>query len=269
MLQEELRTACRLAREAGAAIEHVRRTGFEAMTKADESPVTRADLAADAILSRGLTDAFPMDGYLSEESARLEGRSGRTWIIDPLDGTKGFIRGVDGYAVQVGLVEGNDAVLGVVFEPLNNRLYHAVKGQGTTLESPLTGTRRLRVSSRSLYPEMPLIASSSLRKSLRDEVVGSLGLAQGSAARSVGIKVGHLLRHNADVYVSPHPVHYWDSCAPWVILREAGGRWTTPGGDDLQFDLAGEHVHHPGPFIASNGTRHDDLRRDIGAILGW
>lgn len=268
-LARELEIACRLARKAGAAIESVREAGIEAFTKEDQSPVTQADLASDAILRAGLTEAFPEDGLLSEESGFRPGVSGRTWIIDPLDGTKAFIRGVEGYAVQIGLIDRGQPVLGVVYEPQPDRLYRAVTGGGAFLEAAGERVTRLRVSAHVDRAEMTLVASTSLRNSRRQQLVDTLGFAAGHPVRSVGVKVGHIVRRRADVYVSPHPVHFWDSCGPLVVLLESGGLWTHEDGRPPAFDLAASNPVHRGPFVVSNGTGQSELVREIGQVLGW
>ncbi len=273
----EIAVASRLAREAGIAIERVRLAGFDALSKRDRTPVTEADLASDRILTEGLTAAFPADGLLSEESGYGPGTSGRTWILDPLDGTEGFIEGAAGYAVHVGLHQHGRAVAGVVYEPHSDRLYHAALGSGAWLEEGSTPPRRLRVSDRTELDQMPMVTSSSLPADTRRDLLDAIGLANGGTVRSVGAKIGAIVRHEADIYVSAHPISYWDSCAPLVVLLEAGGRLTLADGRDLRFPLGSEAMarvsrgdfQHAGPFLASNATRHEELLERVGARLGW
>ena len=261
MLRRELEVARQLARRAGRAIEEIRLEGFSAKSKADETPVTEADLASDRIVREGLLKAFPSDGLLSEESTGHRGSSGRTWIVDPLDGTKGFINDVEGYAVQIGLVVDGQAIMGVVYEPKHERLYYAVRGQGAYMETGEKVVTPLRVSRAESFGEMTMVASSSLSSSLRDQLVTLLGLQEGIAMRSVGAKVGTIVRSVSDIYISSHAVHYWDSCGPLVICEEAGGRWTLVDGSPLSFCLEDElkPPAHAGPFVVSNGARHEEV----------
>lgn len=270
-LSPELEVAVALAQAAGAAIEAIRLEGFSAERKADRSLVTRADLAAEALIRRGLLDAFPNDGLLSEESSGLiRSKSGRTWVVDPLDGTHAYVHGQSGYAVQIGLLDRGLPVLGVVYEPLFARLYQAIRGAGTWLSTPEDATpRRMSVSSRTLRSEMALITSSSMNGDERERLREGLGLADAGGLRSVGCKVGALVRQVADVYISEHPVHLWDSLAPLVVLEQAGGAMTLADGRPMVYDLAPEHLCHPGPFIATNATAHAALCDETRRLLGW
>ncbi len=140
-LERELDLALSLAREAGAAILGFYRKPIEIEQKdsfSDSEPVTQADRVANDLIVRALEREFPDDGILAEESIdtahRLDKR--RVWMIDPLDGTTGFIEGNGDFAVQIGLVDNGEPVLGVVYQPLTGVLYRAVRGQGSWVERP-------------------------------------------------------------------------------------------------------------------------------------
>lgn len=258
---QELALAIRLAREAGAAIERIRERGFTTQEKLDRSPVTEADLAADAVIRAGLTAAYPGDGILSEESGATPGPPrARTWVVDPLDGTEAFVDGkARGYAVQIGLLSGEAAVLGVVYEAHEDRLWWAVRGQGTHLEDAGVVSGPLRVSARDDLAEMPLITSTRVDLERLARLL-AVGLPDGGRLRSVGVKVGELVSGRADVYVSEHPISYWDSCAPLVVLEEAGGVITHLDGAPFEYALdPARGARHDGPLVASNGTRHAEL----------
>src|SRR5688500_11089793 len=143
----ELEVALDLARKAGAAILEFyegplqidQKTGFD-----DREPVTQADRVANELIVNALRKGFPNDGILAEESVdtahRLDKR--RVWMIDPLDGTNGFIDGNGDFAVQIGLAEEGRCVLGVVYQPLTGVLYRAVTGQGSWIERPQLASQR-------------------------------------------------------------------------------------------------------------------------------
>jgi 3'(2'),5'-bisphosphate nucleotidase len=270
-LARELEVAVELARRAGGAIERIRVEGFDALRKADRSLVTRADLAAEAIIREGLTAAFPGDGLLSEESAGIvASTSGRTWVVDPLDGTHAYVHGQPGYAVQIGLLDRGEPVLGVLYEPLFARTYLATRGEGAWISGgDAQGWQRLRVSERSVRAQMPLITSTSMDPADRERLLAGLGLADAGGLRSVGCKVGKLVRQEADVYISEHPVNLWDSLAPLVVLHEAGGTMTLADGRPMLYDLAPDRRTHPGPFVASNATHHAALADEASRLLGW
>jgi len=149
--RDELRVAIELARTAGAAILeqykgplHVQQKNFDD----DVEPVTQADRIANEIIVTRLQREFPNDGILAEESVdtarRL--RKSRVWMVDPIDGTNGFIDGNGDFAVQIGLVENGECVVGVVYQPLPGVLYSAVRGEGTWIERPGMAPERARAS---------------------------------------------------------------------------------------------------------------------------
>ena len=135
-----------LSREAGAAILEFYKGPLEIEQKSgsdDREPVTQADRVANELIVNALRREFPADGILAEESVdtahRLDKR--RVWMVDPLDGTNGFIDGNGDFAVQIGLTQDGECVLGVVYQPLIDLLYHAVRGQGAWIMRPESWTR--------------------------------------------------------------------------------------------------------------------------------
>src|SRR6185369_6019267 len=174
--EHELRVACELARAAGAAIlEH-----YEGPLKIaqknydnDAEPVTQADTIANELIVNGLKREFPNDGILAEESVdtmhRLE--KSRVWMVDPLDGTNGFIDGNGDFAVQIGLAENGVCALGVVYQPLTGVLYRAVRGAGTWIERPKFEPERAAVSDTKTLSDMRLAASRSHRSPRMNKVI--------------------------------------------------------------------------------------------------
>src|SRR5574338_1069634 len=162
----ELRVACELARIAGAAILehyegplHIKQKNYDD----DVEPVTQADTIANDLIVTGLKPEFPVDGILAEESVdtahRLE--KSRVWMVDPLDGTNGFIDGNGDFAVQIGLVEDGEVVVAVVYQPLPGVLYRAVRGEGTWIERADFAPERAQTSAKIDPTEMRLAASRS------------------------------------------------------------------------------------------------------------
>lgn len=207
---------------------------------------------------------------MSEESGRSPGPPrARTWVIDPLDGTEAFVDGkARGYAVQIGLLVGETPVLGVVYEPREDRITWAVRGHGAFQDDGSGVVGPLRVSDRDDLAAMPLLTSSRIDPQRRQRLV-AVGLRDAGRLRSVGVKVGELVTGRADVYVSEHPISYWDSCAPLVVLEEAGGVITHLDGSPFDYVLdPARRARHPGPLVASNGTRHSELCAAFGAAWG-
>ncbi|MFT7582407.1 MAG: 3'(2'), 5'-bisphosphate nucleotidase [Myxococcota bacterium] len=261
----ELAVARTLAVHAGEAIEAVRKRGFSVSDKADNSPVTEADLAADRVIREGLATRFPRDAVLTEESALNPGDSGRTWVIDPLDGTRGFVGDSErGYAVHIGLLVGQTPVLGVVHEPRYGRTWVAERHGNTVLYEAGSAEQRCRVSGTA--DRHRIVTSTSIADGLLAELVME-GFVPQPKLHSVGIKVGELVGDRADVYFSHHPINAWDSCAPLVVLEAAGGRMTTISGAPLTYEPTAESQRHSGLIVASNGVDHDDIARRIQAAL--
>src|SRR6266851_9582156 len=159
--ERELRVALELAREAGEAILDFYEgpLNVEQKSSADDlEPVTQADKIANELIVSRLVREFPDDGILAEESIDTEHRleKKRAWMIDPLDGTNGFIDGNGDFAVQIGLAEEGQAVVGVVYQPLTRVLYRAVRGQGSWIERPNAAAEQARVSEQSEFALMCL-----------------------------------------------------------------------------------------------------------------
>ena len=114
---------------------------------------------------------------------------------------------------------------------------------------------------------MPLITSTTIAHDIRSKVLSSTGLTDGGTVRSVGCKVARLVLGEADVYLSHHPVKYWDSCGPLVILLEAGGRWSDLEGRPYRLEVSRGLTRHPTPFVASNGCIHDMLCAEMRLLL--
>jgi 3'(2'), 5'-bisphosphate nucleotidase len=185
----ELRVACELARAAGAAIlEHYEGPlNIRQKTSADDiEPVTQADTIANDLIVGRLKREFPDDGILAEESVDTEHRldKSRVWMVDPLDGTNGFIDGNGDFAVQIGLAEDGLCMLGVVYQPLPGVMYRAIRGEGTWIERPEFDPVRANVSQTRTISEMRLAASRSHRSPRMNKVVDEFGFKEGrSAAR--------------------------------------------------------------------------------------
>jgi 3'(2'), 5'-bisphosphate nucleotidase len=268
----ELQVALRLAREAGAAILEYYDSPLRIESKigADQhsEPVTQADRAANELIVNRLHQEFPDDGILAEESIDTERRltKRRVWIIDPLDGTNGFIAGDGDFAVQIGLAVDGRSVLGVVYQPLPDVLYRAIEGGGAWIERAGFEPERARVSAEKEIERMRLAASRTHRSPRMDMVMRALNLKEEVRRGSVGIKVGLIIERQCDVYIHLSPrTKQWDTCAPEIILTEAGGRFT-----DLFGELLGYNdidVQNRNGLVASNGAAHMSVIEKLTPLL--
>lgn len=268
---QELRVACELARTAGAAIlEHYEGPlKVEQKTNYDDiEPVTQADRIANELIVNGLKREFPADGILAEESVDTKRRLGkaRVWMVDPLDGTNGFIDGNGDFAVQIGLAEEGQCVLGVVYLPLPGVLYRAISGAGTWIERAQFEPEKARTSDITSLTTMRLAASRSHRSPRMNKVVERFGFREEVQRGSVGIKVGLIIEKQCDVYIHLSPrTKQWDTCAPEVILTEAGGRMSDLFGYPLNYNVP--DVQNRNGLVASNGASHEEIIETLAPLL--
>ncbi len=273
MLERELEIAISLAREAGAVISDLYGTDLVAESKigVDEhaEPVTIADREASSLIVARLAESFPDDGILSEEEpddtgARLERR--RVWIIDPLDGTAGFVRRDGDFAVQIGLVDDGQPILGAIYLPFHDRLTYAVKGQGAFLARNGDGPIRLSTSAITSPAEMTLALSRNHPSPRMGRIIEHLGFERTVRRGSVGLKVGLIAGRECDIYIHPSPrTKLWDTCAPQIILEEAGGTFTDLFGSRIVYDRA--DVQNRNGILASNGPSHARVVALLGPLL--
>lgn len=237
---------------AGAAIEQVRHTARANPTaKSDGSPVTAADLAADAVIRAGLAEAAPGIPVVCEEGAACqEVLGGRYFLIDPLDGTREFIGGHADYTVNIALIEEGRPVAGVVFAPRDGRLWCGAEGCGATRQDGDGPARPVRV--RPSDGELVAVASRSHRDPATDAFLAWLGVSE---TRSVGssLKFCLLAEGGADVYPRFGPTMAWDTAAGQAVLEAAGGAVFCPQGKPFRYTP--DNGWRNGAFIAWGGSR--------------
>lgn len=270
--EKELEIAKSLAEKAAVEIlEHyAREIVAEEKLGVDQhyEPVTAADRAASRIIVEGLAESFPDDAILSEEeddvvASRL-GRE-RVWIIDPIDGTAGFVRKDGDFAVQIGLAERGKAIVGLVLLPFHGVTYYATAGSGSFKESA-DSIEQLRASTETDYSKMYMAVSRNHPSPKIRNVFQSLGLAGELNRGSVGLKIGLIAEQTCDLYIHLSPrTKLWDTCAPQVILEEAGGRLTDLFGEDFRYDI--EDLQNHGGICATNGAAHDETIRRLRPML--
>ncbi|QQS42773.1 MAG: hypothetical protein IPM63_07535 [Acidobacteriota bacterium] len=260
MFERELETALALARDAGAAIMKIYDEGFEVeekfITETYSEPVTLADKTASTIIVRGIADEFPDDAVLSEEEPDDVARrlaSSRVWIVDPLDGTKGFTEKMGDFAVQIGLVENGVPRIGVVYQPIGKRMFYARKGGGAYLSENGSEGERLSVSDLTDFEEMTIAVSRSHRSPRMSRIIEHYGFANEFRHGSVGLKVGFIARQLADIYIHLSPyTKYWDTAAPQAIIEEAGGTLTDIFGNRIDYTL--KDVRNHNGILSTNGV---------------
>ena len=270
--QHEIKVATELARAAGAVLLKHYQSPFlveQKVNALDElEEVTAADREANELIVNRLRQEFPDDGILAEESSDSEHRldKDRVWLIDPMDGTKNFIARDGDFAVQIGLAIKGESVAGVVYQPVREVLYRATKHQGSWIETADQPVARMLVSNRTEPGEMVLASSRSHRSPRMERVVGAFGFKDEMRRGSVGVKIGLIAEQYADLYLHLSPsTKQWDTCAPEIILVEAGGRLTDLFGQPIRYN--GVRIDNRNGIVATNSAAHGMVIENLAPLL--
>jgi 3'(2'), 5'-bisphosphate nucleotidase len=220
-----LPTVIDIAVAAGRDILRIYGAEFDVTLKRDRSPLTEADLAAQRTIGAGLAALTPAIGMLGEESAPAvfeQRRSWQTlWLVDPLDGTREFVKRNGEFTVNIALVHQGDAVLGVVYAPVTGVAYAAARGSGAFRRSAEGHRTPLHVTTTA--PEtLRVLASRSHGDAVLDRMLEKLGQTQRISVGSA-LKFGLLAEGTADLYVRRGSTCEWDTAAGHAVVLEAGG----------------------------------------------
>jgi histidinol-phosphatase len=240
-----------LARQVYEATFHDR--SMEVDRKDDNSPVTVADRGAERLIRDHVAKYFPQDGFLGEEYGDQPGESGFRWIIDPIDGTKSFVRHVPIWGTLIGLEYKGEQIAGVVYIPVFRQIYRALRGDGAYFDDC-----RIRVSDVTKLSDAILCYSSMgwFRGAGKEETFQRL-YRQTGRQRGYGDFYGFVLvaQGSVDLMVE-HGVHAWDVAATKVLVEEAGGTFT---------DWKGTPTIHTPDCLASNGKLHAEVLQILNA----
>jgi histidinol phosphatase-like enzyme (inositol monophosphatase family) len=249
-----------LAQEAALAAGKIQLAGrgrtLAVERKTDASPVTEVDRRCEEAIRTALLDAFPLDGFLGEEGGHADGSSGRTWIVDPLDGTRPYIRGIPTYSVLIALEDGGCPAVGVIHLPALQETYWAATDHGAFLNgSPIrvSGTASLAEATGTA---LGFVEKYDLREGRRlcelmqqwEYTYGFMDAYAYGCVASGRLDVSVNLLDKA-----------WDCAAAACIVSEAGGRFS---------DLSGKESVHSGNVVLSNGLLHDEVIRFLAGEPG-
>jgi histidinol-phosphatase len=220
-------------------------------TKSDLTPVSDADQATEDQLRNILKRSRPRDAVLGEESG-LTGRGPRRWVIDPIDATKNYVRGIPVWATLIGLMDGDEVVVGVVTAPALSRRWWAGAGGGAWTGRSLTKASRCQVSQVSKLADASFSFSGIGGWAEAGRLDSFLDLSQSVwRTRGFGDFWSHMMVAEGSVDISAEPdVSLWDLAALQVIVQEAGGRFTS---------LAGDATPDGGSVVCTNGHLHDEV----------
>jgi 3'(2'), 5'-bisphosphate nucleotidase len=240
------------AREAGEAILQIVRRGFEIESKLDTSPVTQADRAAELIILGALARAAPGVPVIAEEevaAGRIPAYDHTYFLVDPLDGTKEFIRGGEDYTVNIGLIEQGTPKLGVVFAPATGRLHGGCVGDRAWLEE---GHGRIPITTRAKGDIITAVASKShLNQATIDYLDAAVGHCDYVSIGS-SLKFCIVAEGKADIYPRVAPTSEWDTAAGHAVLLAAGGLVDGTDGEPLRY---GKTAFLNRAFVATSGWK--------------
>lgn len=239
-------------------------------------PVSAADIAVDDLLTRGLRDAFPGDRIVSEESPPpTTDTSGRIWYVDPIDGTRDYLRGRKGWAICIGLCVDGRPVLGVIAQPARRWTAYAVCDgtaaawlhDGAGVPSDPTAAPRLRVAD----PAPPVVLATGWAPpfSSANTIRRRLGVGRRHTRQvgSVALRIGYVARGDADVYAqAPGRLQTWDTCAAHAVALGAGALVTDLRGDPLHY-RPHTPAHRHGILVAAPAA-HARARLRLWGLLG-
>ncbi|GAB2893672.1 histidinol-phosphatase [Streptomyces mayteni] len=259
---DDLRLAHVLADAADAAtMERFKALDLKVDTKPDMTPVSEADTAAEELIRSALQRARPRDAVLGEEFGS-DGHGARRWIVDPIDGTKNYVRGVPVWATLIALVDrgqgGDRPVVGVVSAPALSRRWWAVEGGGAYTGRSLSAATRLRVSGVSRLADASFAYSSLTGWEELGRLDAFLQLGRDCwRTRAYGDFWSYMMVAEGSVDMCAEPeLSLWDMAAPAIVVTEAGGRFT---------GLDGRDGPYGGNAAASNGLLHEELLRRLGS----
>jgi 3'(2'), 5'-bisphosphate nucleotidase len=250
-----------VALQAGQAIMAIYAGDIVVQAKADCSPLTQADLAAHEVIKAGLSSISPSYPVVSEESEitpfEERKKSAIYWLIDPLDGTREFIKRNDEFTVNIALIAEHEPVLGVVYAPALDLLYFACRGQGAYKqigEQPPT-----RIVARDFDPSTLSIAGS--RSHAGDRLKAFLGKIGPHRLMSVGssLKICYVAEGVADLYPRLGPTSEWDTAAAQCILEEAGGKLIGTHGEAMRYNTKASLLNPEFFAMGANSTNWSEF----------
>ena len=254
MFNEELIAAKVAARNAGKIlIKHLESSSndIQYKTESGNSPVTAADYEADQYLASFLGGEFPHDGWLSEETVDTIDRldKNRVWIVDPLDGTKEFIKQIPEFCVSIALTEAGVPVVGVIYNPISEEMFYAQKNKGSFLNG-----NQIQISDKEDIKNASIIVSRSEHtKGLWNNY--KINFSSIKSIGSIAYKLGLSASSIYDITATVAPKNEWDICAGDCIVRESGGVMKTIDGKNINYNQKKTLVTDP--IIATNSKLFD------------
>ena len=252
-LKELLDPVIQIAYQAGKVIMEVYDAGFSVEQKTDHTPVTEADLAANKVIESSLKELTPHLPILTEEAKPTPYSERQTWprywLIDPLDGTREFIKRNGEFTVNIALIDGDESVMGVVYAPVIGVLYYAAKGQGAFKQESTNKPKAIHVREKCSRKTIVACGRSHPTEEIK-AFLSNLGeheiIRVGSALKSCLVAEG-----KADLYARLGPTSEWDTAAAQCVVEEAGGAITDTNMQRLRYNTK-DDLLNPHFFVAGD-----------------
>tara|TARA_B110000003_G_scaffold42925_1_gene40349 strand:+ start:2138 stop:2947 length:810 start_codon:yes stop_codon:yes gene_type:complete len=248
-----------IASSAGEAILDIYNSNFQVTTKNDQSPLTQADLSSHHIIVDGLKNITPNIPIISEENP-LQSFDERKkwqeyWIIDPLDGTKEFVKKNGEFTVNIALIRNHKAVLGIVHVPVTQKTYIGCEGEGAQMFSPTQKPKQISVSNK-INQALRIVGSRSHRDESLDKFLAQIDKFEIKPVGS-SLKFCLIAEGTADIYPRFGPTSEWDTAAAQAVVEQAGGLVLKVNGDPLLYNTK-ENILNPN-FVVINSPIHKQL----------
>jgi 3'(2'), 5'-bisphosphate nucleotidase len=259
-----------LSRELAVTLDVIRAAGkeilkrYESFEKIEDAPAdisTDADRASQEIILQRLGKEFPGDALCGEEATPSLSSGAvdntRLWIVDPIDGTRGFAKKNGEFSIMIGLADKGKVVLGAVLEPGIDRLTYAALGQGCFVSNKGDQPQRCQVTSTSSLADAVLSISRSQKAEGERRLLQGFGAAKAIQTYSAGIKLAQVARGETDIYLGDYlTLKDWDVCAGHILVLEAGGAISSVDGAPITYEGTGKSLKGRG-ILATNGKLHD------------
>ena len=252
--EHELSTIQSAVREVGNRVLQLAKDGFETFYKADHSPVTTADLEVDQRLKEILLNSFPEDGWMSEETPDDEKRltHTRVWVLDPIDGTTNFSKGIPEYAISLALVEKDKPTIAIIFNPATDEFFLAVRGQGATLNNDPIQVRSIPYDKLNIFVNPNSLNRKSFRRLGEEATLQPMG--------SIAYTLALVAAGRADATLQLVTQNEWDVAAGVLLVQEAGGSAIDKNGDAIRFNK-------PIPSVSGLIATRSDAQADVQKLL--
>ncbi|WP_157961535.1 inositol monophosphatase family protein [Acuticoccus kandeliae] len=255
-MEEDLALLREAVQEGGAIATGFFGGSIKQWNKGDGSPVSDADIAVDEILSERLRRARPDYGWISEEIGIAPGMASRAFVVDPIDGTRAFLRGESAWTVVAAVIEDGRPIASVVLRPVTGEFYEARRGHGAYRNGERVSVARRRgLDGAHVSMPGPLFRAAGFR---------DMGVARAGSVPSLALRLAKVSDGQLDAVITKQGPHHWDLAAADLIVHEAGGTLTSLDGTVPRYDSV---VTAHAPVVAGPPDLADRLRRMAAAFV--